>query len=32
VIQTEALTALNQQKTAKAAISDIAKNLQPLLA
>ena len=32
VIQTEALTALNNQKTAKAAISDIAKTIQPLLA
>jgi multiple sugar transport system substrate-binding protein len=32
VIQTEALTALNQQKTAKNAISDIAKSVQPLLA
>jgi DNA-binding GntR family transcriptional regulator len=32
IIQTEALTALNQQKTAKNAISDIAKTVQPLLA
>jgi multiple sugar transport system substrate-binding protein len=31
VIQTEALTAINQQKNAKNAIADIAKTIQPLL-
>jgi ABC-type glycerol-3-phosphate transport system substrate-binding protein len=31
VIQTESLSAHNQQKTAKAAIADMAKTIQPLL-
>jgi multiple sugar transport system substrate-binding protein len=31
VIQTEALTAINQQKSAKNAIAEIAKTIQPML-
>ena len=32
VIQTESLSAINQQKTAKAAVADIAKTIQPMVA